>query len=91
MHDAVPVAAVDGFNLLTDRVRLVEEIVQQPQTRQAAACCIAVDDPLAGEDLFDRERGELRPQRFMGAARPERADAIGGDQLIERRRIEHRQ
>ena len=36
VHDSVPVTALGRRNVLADRVRTIEEIVQQPKSRQTA-------------------------------------------------------
>jgi hypothetical protein len=44
VHDAVPIAAGGCVNILADRVRIVQKVVQEPQPRDATGCHISIHD-----------------------------------------------
>ena len=56
MHDSVPVAAGRGVDRLAEGVRLVEEVVVEPQPGQAGVGHVAVADRVRGKRLFDGQR-----------------------------------
>src|SRR5690349_11011054 len=64
MHDAVPVTAVRGINLLADGMGLVEKVMEEPEGGEAAAGCAFVDYLLAIKQRFRFEGRQLGAERF---------------------------
>src|SRR5262249_22141658 len=69
VHHPVPVAAGRGVDVLADRVRLVEEVVQQPQAGKARFRHLAVVDRVGGKDSLRGEGGEARSPKEFGDGR----------------------
>src|SRR5690606_37549421 len=81
MHDAVPEAARRRLDILADAVRFVEEIVDQPQSGEAAGRGFRVVDFSAWHELVSVEVGELRTQVFIRRTRVNFAATYVREQL----------
>lgn len=55
MHDGMPVTAFGRIDLLTDLVRLIQEIVPKPQSGKTTSRRRSVDDGLSSKQVAQRE------------------------------------
>lgn len=85
MHDCVPEASFGGVDFLADSMRLIEEIVQQPKTGQAALRQILIGIPI-GEKIVNRQFAEERFQLAIGSRNGVLLKRIPLDQIYRRRR-----
>jgi hypothetical protein len=83
MHDPVPIAARWRRDVLADRVRLVKEIVKQPQTRQATATHRCIDDLVAFESGLYRKRCECIAHRTIWLTHVERHRQTGRNERCD--------
>ncbi len=60
MHDAVPIAAFHGRNVLADLMRFVQKIKHQPQPAATTGGELGIADLRAGKERRVVERGQLR-------------------------------
>src|SRR5262245_29264262 len=88
VHDSVPVAAVDGLDFLADLVRLVEEIVPQPEGRKETVSRVTIDTVFAAERSLHRERFKPRTQSLVWRPGTKWWNVIG-DQPAKQRAVLH--
>src|SRR5262249_13637824 len=72
---------------LADGVRLVEEVVVQPQPGVARGGHVAFLDAMGSKGLLHRQRFEPRPQRQVGTAGVERVEPLLVKQLRQNRAV----
>src|SRR5262249_3135889 len=86
MHDAVPVATLRRGDGLTEMMRFVQKVVQQPQAGKAGTSGVRPAYLLGREEFVDRQPFQLLTHCSVGLSRTQGAQPIFRKQLPSNRR-----